>query len=163
MNMQETIVKESPRRRIARRVGAAGMALAAVLTLGACKATGGGYIDEPLPGGAIPVDSRVEAQLRLQLHLRGGHGQEEAVIKGEITYHDDPSTVVGRVPGDQAPRHRGAHLFMSRVRLRAVTCRRVRGAVEGIPTAQFEGTYRSQDTTLLRSPGRVQRPGVRPG
>ena len=41
--MQETIAKESPRRRMARRIGAAGMALAAVLTLGACKATGGGY------------------------------------------------------------------------------------------------------------------------
>ena len=46
MNMQKSIVNESPRRRIARRVGAAGMALAAVLTLGACKATGGGYIGD---------------------------------------------------------------------------------------------------------------------
>ena len=53
--MQESIVNESPRRRIARRVGAAGMALAAVLTLGACKATGGGYIDEPLDGGPVSV------------------------------------------------------------------------------------------------------------
>ena len=52
--MQESIVEESPRRHIARRVGAAGMALATMLALGACKATGGGYIGEPADG-AIPV------------------------------------------------------------------------------------------------------------
>ena len=46
--MQKSIAKESPRRRIARRVVAAGMALAAALTLAACKATGGGYIGEPV-------------------------------------------------------------------------------------------------------------------
>ena len=39
--MQETIARGSARR-IARRLGAAGLALAAVVTLGACKATGGG-------------------------------------------------------------------------------------------------------------------------
>ena len=52
--MQKSIAKESPRGRIARRVGAAGLALATVLALGACKATGGGYIDDPLPGGVLP-------------------------------------------------------------------------------------------------------------
>ena len=42
MSVQEQIAHVSPRRRIVRRIGAAGMALAAILTLGACKATGGG-------------------------------------------------------------------------------------------------------------------------
>ena len=55
LNMQESIVNESPRRGIVRRVAAAGMALAAVLTLGACKATGGGYIDDPVPSGVLPT------------------------------------------------------------------------------------------------------------
>ena len=50
--MHAQSVQESPRRGIARRVGAAGMALAALLTLGACKATGGGTSVMPLDGGA---------------------------------------------------------------------------------------------------------------
>ena len=74
--MQETIAKESPRRRIARRVGAAGVALAAVLVLGACKATGGGYIGAPV-GREVPASSMADAELRLQLHLRDdGQGPE---------------------------------------------------------------------------------------
>ena len=71
MNMQESIVNESPRRGIARRVGAAGMALAAVLTLGACKATGGGYIDDAPADGGVPIGAFTRrGKLRLQLHLR---------------------------------------------------------------------------------------------
>ncbi len=35
--MQKSIAKESPRGRMVRRVGAAGVALAAILTLGACR------------------------------------------------------------------------------------------------------------------------------
>ena len=37
LNMQESIVNKSTRRGIGRRVAAAAMALAAVLTLGACR------------------------------------------------------------------------------------------------------------------------------
>ena len=50
MTCKKSIVKESPRRRIGRRVGAAGMALAAVLDAGepAMRRTGGGYIGAPL-------------------------------------------------------------------------------------------------------------------
>src|SRR5215218_9745300 len=50
MDMDKSIVNESPRRRITRRVGAAGMAVATVLVLGACQATGGGFIGDPLTG-----------------------------------------------------------------------------------------------------------------
>ena len=52
-NMQESIVKKSTRRGNFRRVLAAVMALAAVLTLGACRATGGGQIDDPVPSGVL--------------------------------------------------------------------------------------------------------------
>jgi hypothetical protein len=55
MDMQESIVIESPRRRVARRVGAAGMALAAVLVLGACRAEGGEFIGDPLERGPVSV------------------------------------------------------------------------------------------------------------
>ena len=52
--MQESIVKESPRRRIGRRVAAAGMALAAALTLAGCdEARGGGYIGAPVDSSVI--------------------------------------------------------------------------------------------------------------
>ena len=89
VNMQESIVKESPRRRIARRIGAAGMALATVLTLGACRATGGGYVGAPVDSGVIGVftgDANFGFNFTCEVN-----GQEEAVIKGQITYHDDPA------------------------------------------------------------------------
>ena len=66
------------------------MALAAVLTLGACKATGGGPVAPP--ERALGRLHR-RGELRLQLHLRGGNGKKRAVIRGTITYHDDPSTI----------------------------------------------------------------------
>ena len=53
--MPEPLVNASPRRRIARRIGAAGMALATLLVLGACKADGGGYVGEPFPGGPVGI------------------------------------------------------------------------------------------------------------
>ena len=90
--MQETIAKESSRRRMARRIGAAGLALAAVVTLGACKATGGGQIDEPVPSGVL---ARSIIQRRLQGDANFGFNftcevtaKNKEVIKGEITYHD---------------------------------------------------------------------------
>ena len=54
--MDNSIGNESPRRRIARRFGAAGMALATLLVLGACRATGGGYIGDPLDGEPVGVN-----------------------------------------------------------------------------------------------------------
>ena len=55
MDMTKSLVNESPRGRFARRVGAAVMALAAVLVLGACRADGGGFIGDPLEGGPVSV------------------------------------------------------------------------------------------------------------
>ena len=57
--------KESPRRRIGRRVGAAGMALAAALALGACQGEGGGYIGAPVPGGQLTPVFNGQGRLRL--------------------------------------------------------------------------------------------------
>ena len=95
--MQKSIAKESPRRRIVRRVLAAVVAVAAVLTLGACKATGGGQIDEPVPSGILPPsrfdvigDLHRRSKLRLQLHLRDD-GQEQGRDQGRdhLSRHRD--------------------------------------------------------------------------
>ena len=92
----KSIAKESPRGHTARRVAAAGMALAAVLTLGACKATGGGQIDDPVPSGSIPVDVPFEigdgaftgdANFGFNFTCEMT-AKNKAVIKGQITYHD---------------------------------------------------------------------------
>src|SRR5215213_9928971 len=90
--IKETMTKESPRRRTARRVAAAGMALAAGLTLGACRATGGGYIDAPLPGPVVD-EFTGEADFGFNFTCEVETTKKRAVIKGEITYHDDPSII----------------------------------------------------------------------
>ena len=107
--MQETIAKESPRR-IGRRLGAAGMALVAVLGLAACKATGGGYVGAPLDGGAIG-DYSGDANFGFNFTCEVDTAKKRTVIKGEITYHDDPSTVASRSRRNQAPRNRGPLLL----------------------------------------------------
>jgi hypothetical protein len=144
--MQKSIAKESPRRRIARRVGAAGMAAVAVLTLGACKATGGGYIDEPLDGGPVSVfHGQANFGFNYTCDMSTGN---RARIQGEITYHDDPSTVAGidfpeiRLHGTVDP------FFIEGV----TTCAEAAEQFEGIPTVLFQGDYRSQDTTLPALP-----------
>jgi len=142
--MQQTTVKDSPRRRTAKRIGAAGIALAAVLTLGACKATGGGYIDEPLPGGPVSVfQGQANFGFNFTCQMKA---KNKALIQGEITYHDSPSTIGGvkfpeiRVRGVVDP------FFVT-----VPTCDQ---AAEAFPdTAQFQGSYWSQDTTLSKVKG----------
>jgi len=150
--MQETIAKESPRR-IGRRLGAAGVALAAVVTLGACRATGGGYIDAPLPGPVVD-EFTGEANFGFNFTCEMETAKKKAVIKGEITYHDDPSIIDVPVVPDDPNGPVGLTPF-GEVRLHGIvepftidgvdSCEL---AVEGIQTALFRGTYRSQDTTL---------------
>ncbi len=113
--MDKSIVNESPRRRIARRFGAAGMALATVLVLGACQATGGGYIGEPLEGGPVSVyQGDAEFGFTFYCEMDTTKKKPRAVITGEITYHDSPSSIIlegdlaaDPVPGDPAARHGG--------------------------------------------------------
>ena len=152
--MQETIAKDSRRRRIARRVGAAGAALAAVLTLGACDATGGGYIGAPLDE-VVPVGNYTgKAEFGFNFNCDAG-------IKGQITYHDEPSTIVGVLePFPEIRLHGTVDTVLLIVELDdpdteefdpvtepATSCPEL---LQG-PGALFQGSYRSQDTTL---PGR---------
>jgi hypothetical protein len=144
--MQETIAKESPRRRIARRVGAAGVALAAVVTLGACKATGGGYLDEPAPGGPVGVVFDGQAQFGFNFTCEIETAKKRAVIRGTITYHDDPSTLAPKgiklngtvdplfIPNTTNCADAGTDIFQDQF--------------AGLSVAEFHGDYRSQDTTL---------------
>jgi hypothetical protein len=137
--MQESIVTKSPHRGFDRRLAAAVMALAAIFTLGACKATGGGYIAEPLSGGPVSVfNSQANFGYNFTCQMKGTN---KALIQGEITYHDSPSTI-GGVNYPEIRIHGVVDPFF-------VTVPRCDQAAEAFPdTAQFKGDYRSQDTTL---------------
>jgi hypothetical protein len=152
--MQESIVNESPRWRIARRVGAAGLALATVLALGACKATGGGYIDDPLSGGVLPVGDidgtytgTANFGFNFTCEMRANN---KAVIKGEITYHDSPSKIllVGDTLPTAFPEIRIHGTVEPIVLTNIENCAAADEMLfEGVPAARFDGTYRSQDAT----------------
>ena len=159
--MHAESVQESPRRRIARRIGAAGLALATVLTLGACKATGGGY-SRCAPGFRRHRRLHRRCKLRLQLHLRGGNGQEEDRDQGPDHLPRRPKQslcawATGLVDFPEIRIHGTVKpIFFLGVtecgrRWRSCSGRSCRDAppeFEGIPAALFEGTYRSQDSTL---------------
>jgi hypothetical protein len=155
MDMDESIVNKSPRRRTARRVGAAGMALAAVLVLGACRATGGGFIGDPLEGGPVSVyQGDAEFGFTFNCEMDTTKKKPRAVITGEIDYHDDPSTI--DVPVDRnVPDGPVVPTVFPEIKLHGTveplivpnvpSCAE---AVEGLPAALFEGTYRPQEKTL---------------
>ena len=142
-------VHKSPRGGIGRRLAAAGMALAAAVTLAACHGKGGGYIGPPIPQSNNPIfNGRADFGFTFDC----GQG-----VKGQITYHDRSTKVspIGTVlfPGLRL------HGTVTNVLVDedpldnipaepAVTCEDV---VE-TPWAQFQGTYRSQETKLLNKP-----------
>ena len=101
--MHETMAKESPRQGIVRRVIVAVMALAALLTLGACKATGGGQIDEPQDSG-LALNFQGEANFGFNFTCEMSTNNK-AVIKGEITYHDTGASVVDGIEFDPIRLH----------------------------------------------------------
>ena len=161
LNMQESIVEKSPRRRIGRRVGAAGLALAAAVALGGChEARGGGYLAGPLEEPVGVYTGRADFGFTFQCD--GG-------IAGQITYHDDPSTINVPVPVDEDLPLVGdvvetvetdfpeikIHGTVDTVLVDADGNPETEGVVEAdtcedlveAPVAQFLGTYRSQDTT----------------
>ena len=152
--MQKSIAKESRHRRLARRLGIAVMALVALLTLGACRATGGGYL--PPQVGLFPGKAEFGFNFTCEVETE----KKRAVIRGTITYHDDPS------PG--FPKGIKLHgtvdpFFIELNELPEgpdITCENadVLAGIEGIPYARFQGEYRSQDTTLPApsKPGRFQ-------
>jgi hypothetical protein len=177
-------VHESPRRRIARRVGAAGIALAALLALGACKATGGGYVGAPLESGVIG-EYTGDANFGFNFTCEVDTAKKRTVIKGEITYHDDPSkiSVVGEEELVGFPEIRLHGTVKPIVFLGVTECGTALDKLfepplpedpdfpppfDGIPAAQFEGTYRPQDsdvdpngtfTVLVGDQGEPARPG----
>jgi hypothetical protein len=138
---------------MARRIGAAGLALAAVLTLGACKATGGGYIDEPLPSGVLPTGDIAgtftgEADFGFNFTC-GMKAKNKAVIQGEITYHDTGTSVIGT----KTFKPIRLHGVVDPMVFTAPDCETA--AQLFLDAAQFDGTYRSQDTSLASAlPGR---------
>jgi hypothetical protein len=156
--MKKSIAKESPRRHMARRVAAAGMALAAVLTLGACRATGGGQIDEPVPSGVLPpgvppfepVDGTYTGAANFGFNFTCEMtAKNKAVIRGEITYHDTGTSVIEGLPYGEVRIHGVVDVMY----LTAESCEAA--AQDYLDMAQFNGTYRSQDTNLTSAePGR---------
>ena len=171
LTMQEPIVNESPRRRIARRIGAAGLALATILTLTACReARGGGQIDEPAQGSVIPVDIDIdgayqgEANFGFTFTCDVNTKAKRAEIKGQITYHDTGTSVINVPVDDADPYGPLVEKPFPEIRIHGIvdpifvegvlTCEEVLPLFPG--TARFGGTYRSQDTTLAAVQGRFR-------
>ena len=146
--MQDTIAKESSRRGIARRIGAAGLALAAVATLGACKATGGGQIDDPAPSGLFSVaDGTFTGEANFGFNFTCEmRDNNKAVIKGEITYHDTGTSVIEGLPFEEVR----IHGVVDPLIFTAPDCEAA--AQDFLDMAQFDGTYRSQDTRYSALP-----------
>ena len=145
--MHARSVHDSPRRGIARRVAAAGMALAAVLALGACKTTGGGFIGTPLDGGPVSVFSG-RASFGFNSTCEMNLKSRKAVLKGQITYRDSPSTIDG-APFPEVRLHgvvKPVDIF------NVASCQEAAVVFQGLPSAQFAGTYRSQDSMLSKLP-----------
>src|ERR671912_2816644 len=148
MDMEKSIVNESPRRRIARRFGAVAMALATLLVLGACRATGGGYIGDPLDGQPVGVyDGDAEFGFDFSCEMDTTKKRPRAVITGEITYHDDPSSIYldGALEPTLFPEIDLHGVVEPLIVPNVPSCEE---AVEGLSAALFEGTYRPQDKTL---------------
>ena len=123
---------------------AAVVALAAVLTLGACRATGGGYLP---PGGASLFQARANFGFNFTCEVETA--KKRAVVRGTITYHDDPSPLFPkgiRINGTVDP------FFIQLIEPVGVdtTCDEadVLAGIPGDPYARFAGKYRSQDTTI---------------
>jgi hypothetical protein len=148
--MQKSIAKESPRGSMIRRVLAALVAVAAVLTLGACRATGGGQIDDPVPSGVLPtgdIDGVYTGEANFGFNFTCEMtDKNKAVIKGEITYHDTGTSVIEGLPFGEVR----IHGVVDPIFVTAPECETA--AEVFFDGAQFEGTYRSQDTTLLSKP-----------
>jgi hypothetical protein len=122
------------------------MALAAVLTLGACKATGGGQIDDPVPGGVSgSFTGAADFGFNFTCAMKA---KNKAVIQGQITYHDTGTSVIGT----KTFKPIRLHGVVDPMVFTAADCETA--AQMFLDAAQFDGTYRSQDTALSKAPGR---------
>ena len=116
--------------------------------LGACRATGGGYLppDKPVFQG--------QANFGFNFTCEVDTAKKRAVDRGTITYHDDPSPMAPkgvRLNGTVDP------FFIENIVIPPdvnptgpITCEEadVSLGLEGLGYARFQGTYRSQDTTI---------------
>jgi hypothetical protein len=110
-----------------------------VLGLGACKADGGGFIGEPLPGGPVSVfDGDAIFGFNFTCHV---DRQDRAVIRGRITYHDPGVSTVGGVDFPEIRLNGTVDPFFTT----AENCEQA--AQDFLDAAQFEGTYRPQGRT----------------
>ena len=129
------------------------MAVAAVLTLGACKATGGGQIDEPVPSGVLPTtipDGAFTGEANFGFNFTCEmRAKNKAVITGQITYHDTGASVVGAKAFGAIRLHGTVDPFFTT----APDCEAA--AAIFLDAAQFQGSYRSQEKGLASAkPGR---------
>lgn len=135
--MQETISDVSPRRGVARRIGAAGLALAATLALGACdEARGYGTIGAPVEPVPVVVPNG-------KAYFAFTYNCDPQRVNGRVYTYYDTSTnslyapkITGTVTNtlvdaDGDPATEGLRP--------ATSCQ----DLEDAPVAQFEGNYRS--------------------
>jgi hypothetical protein len=108
----------------------------------------GGYIGDPLEGGPVSVfQGDAEFGFTFDCEMDTTKKRPRAVVTGEITYHDSPSSIT--LDDDLEP------ALFPKIRLHGTveplivpnvgSCE---DAVEGLPAALFEGTYRPQDRAL---------------
>ncbi len=115
--------------------------------VGACKAAGGGFIDEPLAGGPVSV-FQGKANLAFNFTCEMDTKTKKPMIRGQITYRDSPSTI----DGVKFPEIR-LQGTVDRSFVTSVTNCDQAGADAPLG-ALFGGTYRSQVTTLSALSGR---------
>jgi len=85
------------RRSVEQRLAAGTLALVTLVGLGGCRASGGGYIDEPLPGGSVS-DFEGRAHFAFNFSCEDEAGDPPR-IEGNLTYSDAPSVVGGGYDG----------------------------------------------------------------
>ena len=124
------------------------MALTALLVLGACRATGGGFIGDPLDGGPVSVyQGDAQFGFTFNCEMDTTKKRPRAVIRGEIDYRDSGISTVGGIDFPEIRLHGTVEpLIVPNV----PSCAE---AVEGIQTALFEGTYRPQVKALRSQQG----------
>jgi hypothetical protein len=141
------------------------MALAALLTLGACRATGGGYLP---PAGVF--QGRAEFGFNFTCEVEPE--KKRAVVRGTVTYHDSGPVTIGLKTFPDGIRIHGTvdPFFIENIDLTnlppevdptgPITCAEadVSLGLEGLGYARFEGEYRSQDRTIpaTKRTGRFQ-------
>ncbi len=139
------------------------MALAAIFVLGACRATGGGYIGAPLDGEPVGVyQGDAEFGFNFYCEMETTKKKPRAVITGEITYHDSPSSIT--LEGDLEP------TVFPEIRLHGTVeplvvpnVPVVRGGGRGPAGGIVRGHLPASGQGAPFSARRVRRPGVRPG